>query len=69
MVKNTDLGLAPALLGALLNEIAIPELVRWLTGLHADGKVVTEAEALAKLNMDAATGDAKGRAFLETHPA
>ena len=59
----------PVLLAALISQVAVPELARWLAGLHAEGKVVTEAEARAKLNMDIAAGDAAGLAFLQSHPA
>lgn len=58
----------PLILGALLNEIALPELNRWLQSLHAEGKLVTEAEALAKLNLDVDEGNALGIAFLKSHP-
>ncbi len=57
----------PLLLAALIQQIAIPELARWLAELHADGRVVTEEEALAKLGMDVDAGNAAGLAFLETH--
>jgi len=62
-------GLSPVLLGALINQIALPELGRWLAQLHAEGKVVTEAEALAKLGLDVDAGNAAGAAFLAAHPA
>jgi hypothetical protein len=61
--------MSPVLLAALIAQIGIPELGRWLASLHAQGKVVTEAEARAKLNMDIADGDAAGLAFLASHPA
>lgn len=64
MPKN---GVSPALLGALINQVAVPELVRWLAGLHAAGKVVTEAEALAKLNLDIDAADDLGASFLAGH--
>lgn len=58
----------PVILAALLNNVAVPELGRWLAQLHAAGKVVTEAEALAKLGLDVDSGNAAGHAFLDTHP-
>jgi hypothetical protein len=58
----------PLLLAALIDQVAIPELARWLAGLHAEGRPVTEEEALAKLKLDADEGDAAGRAFLAAHP-
>jgi len=59
----------PVLLAALISQIGIPELARWLSELHAAGKTVTEAEARAKLAMDIDAGDAAGLAFLASHPA
>lgn len=58
----------PVILAALINEIAVPEIGRWLAQLHAEGKVVTEAAALEKLGLDVAGGNAAGFAFLGTHP-
>ena len=58
----------PVLLAALVNQIALPELTRWLASLHAENRVVTEEEALAKLNTDADAGIAAGLAFLAAHP-
>jgi len=61
--------MSPLLLAALISQVGIPELTRWLAQLHADGKVVSEAEALAKLNLDVEAGNAAGRAFLaQTRP-
>jgi hypothetical protein len=58
----------PTLFAALIGRIAVPELMRWLDGLHQAGKVVTEAEALAKLRLDVDEGNAVGKAFLLSHP-
>jgi hypothetical protein len=58
----------PVLLAALINNLAIPEIGRWLAQLHAEGKVVTEAAALEKLGLDVDGGNAAGQAFLDTHP-
>ncbi len=60
--------MSPTLLAALLSQVALPELTRWLASLHAEGKIVSDEEALSKLNMDANEGDGIGRAFLATHP-
>lgn len=57
-----------AILAALISQIGVPELLRWLASLHAEGKVVTEADALAKLGMDVDEGNAAGEAFLAAHP-
>jgi hypothetical protein len=59
----------PTLMAALIGRIAVPELMNWLDRLHRDGKVVTEAEALAKLRLDVDEGNAVGKAFLAMHPA
>jgi hypothetical protein len=58
----------PTLMAALIGRIAVPELMAWLDRLHQAGKVVTEAEALAKLELDVDQGNAVGRAFLAAHP-
>lgn len=60
--------MSPVLLAALVNNVGVPELARWLAELHAEGRTVTEAEALAKLGMDADAGNAAGLAFLASHP-
>ena len=57
----------PVILAALINNIAVPEIGRWLAQLHAAGQVVTEEAALAKLGLDVDAGNAAGRAFLDTH--
>lgn len=58
----------PVILAALINNIAVPEIGRWLAQLHAEGKVVTEEAALDKLNLDVDGGNAAGHAFLDSHP-
>ena len=57
----------PLLLAALIQQIAMPELIRWLSAMHKEGRIVTEAEALAKLGMDVDTGNEVGRAALAAH--
>jgi hypothetical protein len=59
---------SPELLAALIGRIAIPELFAWLAQLRAEGRVVTEEEALAKLELDVTDGNAIGQAFLDSHP-
>jgi len=61
--------MSPLLLAALIQQVGVPELVRWLASLHAENRVVSEEEALAKLNMDIDQGNAAGQAFLDSHPA
>lgn len=58
----------PAILAALISQFGIPELLRWLAELRASNRVVTEAEALQKLQMDVQAGNAAGEAFLASHP-
>lgn len=55
----------PLFILALLKEIAFPELQRWLSQLHAEGRSVTEEEAMAKLNRDADDAIAVGKSFLD----
>jgi len=50
---------------ALIKEIALPELQRWLSQLHAEGRTVTDEEALAKLDRDVDDANAVGRSFLD----
>jgi hypothetical protein len=58
----------PLVVAALVNQVALPELTRWLAELHAEGRVVSEAEALSKLGLDVDGGNAAGLAFLQSHP-
>lgn len=58
----------PLLLAALVNNIAVPELTRWLTSLHIAGTPLTEAEAIRKLLADADFGVKLGEAWLAAHP-
>lgn len=58
-----------ALLAALINEIAVPELTRWLRAKHADGQIVDDAAILQKLLSDTNFGIAIGEAWLRDHPA
>lgn len=58
----------PALLAALINEVALPELTRWLTGLHQAGETVTEAAIVQKLLADTDIGIRLGEAWLAAHP-
>jgi len=58
----------PALLAALVNEIALPELTAWLRARAAAGQVLTEADVLHKLITDTALGEHIGQAWLDAHP-
>lgn len=55
------------LLAALISQIGIPELVRWLRDRNSDDPI-TDAEVSAKLGMDADAGIAIGQAWLAQHP-
>jgi len=57
----------PLLLAALITQVGIPELQIWLRDLHAEGRVVTAEEALAKLGVDVDEGNAIGLAALHAH--
>ena len=57
-----------ALLLALLNEIALPELTAWLRARHAAGQTVTDADVIAKLVTDTNIGEQIGLAWLAAHP-
>lgn len=59
----------PALLAALINQIAIPELTAWLRSRHAAGQGVTDADVIQKLITDANMGESIGEAWLAAHPA
>lgn len=58
-----------ALLLALINEIALPELTAWLRSLHAAGTPLTDAVVIQKLITDTNVGEQLGDAWLATHPA
>ncbi len=59
----------PALIAALIQEVAIPELMAWLKSKQAAGEPIDDAAILAKLNMDADAVIAKGNAWLAAHPS
>jgi len=57
------------LLAALINQVAVPELTRWLASLHAASTPLTDADVLAKLASDTNLGETVGLAWLAAHPA
>jgi hypothetical protein len=57
--------MSPELFAALIQQVAIPELLSWLKRKQAGGEVIDDAAILAKLNMDADAVIAKGRAWLD----
>ena len=57
--------MTPALLAALINQVAIPEITAWLSGLN---KQVTDADVIAKLATDTQTGEQVFEAWLAAHP-
>lgn len=59
----------PALLIALINEIAVPELTAWLRGRHTAGQSLTDADIIQKLLTDTRLGESIGEAWLAAHPA
>jgi hypothetical protein len=59
----------PLLLAALINEVALPELTRWLTSLHSSNTPVTDAVVLQKLITDTNIGIQVGEAFLADYQA
>lgn len=58
----------PALLIALITQVGIPELQAWLASRHAAGQTVTDADVLAKLEMDADAGIKIADDWLTAHP-
>lgn len=62
--------MSPAIIAALITQLGVPEVMRWLAERQAAGQtVVTEADALVKLGVDVDAGNEMGRAFLAAHPA
>ena len=59
----------PLLLAALIEQVAIPELTRWLASMHAAGTVVDDKAIIAKLASDTNLGEQIGLAWLAAHPA
>lgn len=59
----------PALIAALINSVAIPELTAWLRARHAAGQPLTDADIIQKLASDATFGELAGQAWLAAHPA
>lgn len=58
----------PLLIAALIQQVAIPELVNWLKSRSAAGQQIDDAAILARLQMDVAQGNAIGQAWLDSHP-
>lgn len=59
----------PALLAALIQQLGLPELIRWLASKRAAGQIVTDRDAIEKLEMDGTAAVAQGDEFLrETDP-
>jgi hypothetical protein len=56
----------PILIAALIEKFALPELVAWLKARR--GAPLTDADILGKLELDLASGIARGQAFLDAHP-
>ena len=59
----------PLLLAALINEIAIPELTRWLKSLHDSQTTLTDDLIIQKLAADTALGISIGETWLAAHPS
>lgn len=59
----------PALLIALLQQVAVPEIQAWLKSRHDAGEPIDDAAIIDKLGMDADAGIALGEAWLTAHPA
>lgn len=57
----------PALVVALLQQVAIPELLAWLKSRHEAGQPLDDAAILEKLGLDADAGIAAGQAWLDQH--
>lgn len=58
----------PILLAALINNIAIPELTRWLQSLHASQTPITDEIILKKLLDDTTFGARLFDDWLAAHP-
>ena len=58
----------PLLLAALLEQIAIPELQKWLRERHSTGQPLTDADILQKLITDTDLGIRIGSDWLASHP-
>jgi hypothetical protein len=59
--------MTPALLIALIQQIAIPELLGWLKSRHDSGQTVDDAAILEKLQMDGAEVQAIADEWLKAH--
>lgn len=58
----------PALIAALIHNIALPEILAWLRSRKDSGQIITDADIIAKLQLDADEGIAVGEAWLAAHP-
>lgn len=61
--------MSPLLLAALIQQVAVPELTRWLQSLHASGTPLTDAAIIQKLASDTNLGEQIGLAWLASHPS
>jgi hypothetical protein len=59
--------LNPALIAALIQQVAIPELLSWLKSRQAAGQTIDDAAIIAKLGSDADAIIATGQAWLDAH--
>lgn len=57
----------PNLLALLIDQVAIPELTRWLASRN--GASLTDADVIQKLATDTALGEQIGKAWLAANPA
>lgn len=58
----------PALIAALIHNVAIPEIITWLKSRSEAGEPIDDAAIIEKLQMDADAGIAIGEAWLAAHP-
>lgn len=58
----------PLLLAALIEKVALPELLNWLRARHATGQSLDDAAILQKLITDTNIGIEIGQAWLAAHP-
>ena len=58
--------MSPALIAALIHELALPEILDWLRSRN--GEQITDADIIEKLQLDTASGIAIGEAWLAAHP-
>jgi hypothetical protein len=62
------MGTSASLIAALISQLALPELLDWLRSRTAAGSTITDADIIAKLQVDTEEGIRIGTNWLTANP-